>query len=38
MHATLPLPTSDVGLFADDVLRDRIPRSASSGKQAPLYG
>ena len=25
MHATLPLPTSDVDLFADDVLHDPYP-------------
>ncbi|WP_240436382.1 hypothetical protein [Streptomyces sporangiiformans] len=25
MHATSPLPTSDVGLFADDVLHDPYP-------------
>lgn len=25
MHATVPLPTSDVGLFADDVLNDPYP-------------
>ncbi|MFF3373947.1 cytochrome P450 [Streptomyces sp. NPDC002680] len=25
MHATVPLPTSDVDLFADDVLRDPFP-------------
>lgn len=35
MRATLPLPTSDVDLFADDALHERTPRSADSGKPVP---
>lgn len=36
MHATLPLPTSDVDLFADDVLHDPYPALREAGPAVRL--